>query len=79
MTFSGKEHIVDLTLDRLTEQLDPDVFYRANRQIILNVNSIEKIEPFFQNKIVVHTQPQFKEKILVSREKAPSFKLWLNY
>lgn len=79
VTFSGKEHIVDLTLDRLTEQLDPDVFYRANRQIILNVNSIEKIEPFFQNKIVVHTQPQFKEKILVSREKAPSFKLWLNY
>ncbi len=79
VTNAGQEHVIDLTLDKLTEQLDPDMFFRANRQVILHVKSIVKIEPYFQNKIVVHTKPEFRDQILVSREKATAFKLWLNY
>ncbi len=79
VTFQGKEHIIDLTLDRLTEQLDPDLFFRANRQTLLHEKAITRIESYFHGKIVVHTQPAFREKILVSREKAKSFKWWLNY
>lgn len=79
VTRAGKEHIIDLTLERLFEQLDPDRFFRANRQIILNIDSITRIEPYFQNRIVVHVKPEFKERILISREKIAAFKLWLNY
>ncbi|MCS3050434.1 LytTR family DNA-binding domain-containing protein [Parabacteroides johnsonii] len=79
VSHTGKEHIIDLTLERLFEQLDPDRFFRANRQIILHIDAITKIEPYFQNRIVVHVKPEFKEKILISREKITAFKMWLNY
>ena len=68
-----------LTLNQLTEQLDPDKFFRANRQTIVNVNAITKIEPYDMNKILVRTRPASPEPIIVSREKASSFKLWLDF
>lgn len=79
VTKEAKEYVIDLPLDRLTEQLDPDKFFRTNRQTIISIGSIVKIEPYFQNKMVVIIQPPFKEKILISKEKLTSFKLWLNY
>ncbi len=79
VTNQNKEHIIDLCLDKLKEQLDPDLFFRTNRQTIVNVNAIRRIEPYFQHKIVVHTIPPFKESIIVSREKVSEFKRWLNY
>lgn len=79
VTYTGREHVIDLPLERLCEQLDPDKFFRANRQVVLHVDSITKIEPYFQNRIVVHVKPEFKGKILISREKITAFKLWLNY
>lgn len=79
VTHQGREHILDHSLDRLAEQLDPDKYFRTNRQTIVNIDAITKIEPYFQNKVVVHTRPEFKDKILVSKEKLTSFKLWLNY
>lgn len=31
VTFQGKEHVIDLTIEKLEEQLDPDLFFRTNR------------------------------------------------
>lgn len=77
--FSQPSRFVFRDLDKLMEQLDPDKFFRTNRQTIINIESIVKIEPYFQNKVIVHIKPEHKEKILVSKEKWASFKLWLNY
>ena len=79
LTFTGQEHTIDMTLDRLSEQLDPDLFFRANRQTIVHIKAIVRIAPYFQHRILIYTRPEFKEKILVSREKATAFKMWLNY
>jgi DNA-binding LytR/AlgR family response regulator len=79
VTTNAKEHIIELSLDKLCEQLDPDQFFRANRQTIVSIDAIKKIEPYFQNRISVAVHPPFKNKILVSKEKISSFKLWLNY
>lgn len=79
VTFNGSEHIIDLALERLGEQLDTDQFFRANRQTIIGIKSIKKIEPYFNNKVVVIVHPPAKEKITISREKITQFKIWLNY
>lgn len=78
MTFDGKSHILDLTLNKLEEQLDPDLFFRANRQVLLSAESIEQIEPFFNGKMLLSLRPKTKEQILVSREKVSTLKMWLN-
>lgn len=79
VTFSGQEHIVDLSLNKISEQLDPDRFFRANRQILLCVKAISHIEPYFNGKIVVFVKPPYKNQILISEEKLSSFKVWLNF
>lgn len=79
VTHSAQEHIVDLPLNKLSEQLDPDQFFRANRQVILGINAIMHIEPYFNGKIVVSVKPPYKTQITISEEKIASFKLWLNF
>ena len=79
VTYTGDEFILDISLEKLAEQLDPDLFFRANRQILLCVDSIKRIEPHFNGKIVVMVNPIFKDKIYISKEKVSSFKMWLNY
>ena len=79
VTNTGKEHPLNMSLDKLANDLDPDSFFRTNRQTIVCINAITKIEPYFLNKIKVSTKPAFKESIIVSKERASGFKQWLNY
>lgn len=79
VTLDGRELVVNLPLNRLEEQLDPDRFFRANRQVMLSVGAIERIEPYFNGKVVVAVRPPHREKITVSEERVPLFKAWLNY
>ena len=79
VTSTGQEHIVDLSLNKLAEQLDPDQFFRANRQILLCIRAIVRIEPYFNGKIVVFVKPPFKSQITINQEKITAFKLWLNF
>ncbi len=78
VTFNGHHHILDFTLDKLEKELDPALFFRANRQYILNVNTIRKVENWFNGKLVVKTRPDVKEKLVVSRERSRSFKEWVD-
>lgn len=77
-TLQGNPHILDMTLEKLESELDPKKFFRANRQFILNIAAIHRIENWFNGKLVIKTQPESSEKIVVSRERARSFKEWLN-
>lgn len=79
VTRKGQEHIIDLSLNKLMEQLDPEQFFRANRQIIISIDAIDHAEPYFNGKIVVSVLPPYKSQITISEEKLSSFKLWLNY
>ncbi|WP_291855384.1 LytTR family DNA-binding domain-containing protein [Marinilabilia sp.] len=78
VTFDNHHNIVDFTLDKLEKELDPAIFFRANRQFILNIESIHKVENWFNGKLIVKTRPDTLERIVVSRERARSFKKWIN-
>lgn len=79
VTPSGKEHILDLSLNKLEEQLDPSLFFRVNRQMIVNIDAIDRAVPYFKGKIKVTVHPPFKSDIVISEGKASAFQLWLNY
>lgn len=64
---------------RVEEQLDPEQFFRVNRQMILNVDAIDRAIPYFKGRIKVIVHPPFKTDILISEGKASAFRLWLNY
>jgi two-component system response regulator LytT len=79
ITFEGKRHVIDFTLDRLEEQLDPEMFFRVSRQFIVNINAVSKVHAFFNGKLLLETRPAHDEKVTISRDKARQFKLWLDW
>lgn len=79
VTPDGKEHIIDLSLNKLEEQLNPEQFFRLNRQMIVNIDAIDHASLFYKGKMKVKVVPAFKTDIVVSERKAAAFRLWLNY
>lgn len=78
-TFSGEKYVLDFeTLEELEELLDPDYFYRANRQSIINIQAIASVKPRENQKLTVSLKAPLKDEVDISREKAPSFKKWLD-
>lgn len=77
VTFTKKEHIVDFTLESLEEEIDPDTFFRANRQIIVNIDAIDKIEDYFNGKLILKLIPPTHDPVTISRLKASAFKQWM--
>ncbi len=77
VTYNQKRHVVDFPLESLEEQLDPGEFFRANRQLIVHVRAIQKIENHFGGKLKLRLNPPFDGEVMVSRLKAPAFKAWM--
>ena len=78
MTHQGKGFLINETLDFLENQLDPKVFFRANRQFIVSIDSIEVIKQFFKQKLKINLKPAIDKQILISKQKSSQFKQWLN-
>jgi two-component system, LytTR family, response regulator LytT len=75
---NNKKYLIDYTLDELENELDPQVFFRINRQFILNINSIESVHIFFGGSLKLHLLPKCEEEVLVSRRRVAAFKEWMN-
>ena len=78
VTFQNREFVLDYTLESLKEQLNPENFFKINRQFIINIDSIEKIHTYFQGKLVIDTKPRHSEKIIIGKDKAAEFKRWMD-
>lgn len=77
VTFSNQNHVVDFPLEILEEELNPETFFRANRQLIVNIQAIEKIENYFSGKLKICLNPPFGGEPIISRLKASDFKAWV--
>ena len=77
---TGERYLLDITtLDEVEDLLDPARFYRANRQFIINVDAVHAVKPVENSKLVLKLKaPNNKFEIDMSREKAPTFKKWLD-
>jgi DNA-binding LytR/AlgR family response regulator len=77
---SGERYSLDfVTLDEIEELIDPQKFYRANRQFIVNIEAIESVKPIENAKLIIKLKsPNQKLEIDISRVKTPEFKKWLD-
>lgn len=74
----GKTYTIDSTLEKIYTELDPNLFYRANRKFIVQRKAIENIDFYFNRRLVVNVVPKSEEKIIVSKAKAQEFKKWMD-
>lgn len=73
----GTEVVLAHTMEELDQQLDPQVFFRANRQCIIHVNAIAQLHNHFNGKLKVDIKNSDIE-VIVSREKAAALKQWMD-
>lgn len=78
ITFEDKRFSVNSSLDRCADELNPDNFFRASRQYIININSVEKIIDQFYGKTKVVIRNFHDETIVVSRERSKELFKWLD-
>lgn len=76
---SGRGLVIDGSMDKIEAELDPEVFFRANRQYIININAIDKVINLWNRKIQIKLKGQFSDNvsILISKEKITRFKQWI--
>ncbi|UII24709.1 LytTR family DNA-binding domain-containing protein [Fulvivirga maritima] len=78
ITDQERKFIIDYKLEELEEMLDPQIFYRANRSFIININAIEDVVVYSNSRLLVSPRITFDKEIVVSRDKVSSFKNWFN-
>jgi DNA-binding LytR/AlgR family response regulator len=74
----GKKYSLDHTLEQLEQLLNPNHFFRINRKILLHIDAVEKIHPYFNNRLKLELQPGPGFDIVVSRERVQDFKNWID-
>jgi DNA-binding LytR/AlgR family response regulator len=74
----GEEHLIDLTLEKLVNALNPKEFFRINRQFILSINSIDKMVAWTKSRVKIDLNPPSKKDAIVSVERSSDFKKWLD-
>lgn len=74
----GKRFTANDSLDQIYSSLDHKLFFRANRQIIVSIYAIDKIIKFGNNSLKIETKPSSEIDIIIGKNKASSFKQWLD-
>lgn len=64
------------TLDELAESIDPEQFFRANRQYLISRHAVRDIDLWFNNRLSINLKVPTEEKILVSKLRVNEFKTW---
>ena len=77
-TAKSRRHPLDYTLDQLQELLDPADFFRINRKIIVRVEAIAKISPYFNSRLTMELNPPPGFEVIISRDRVTDFKAWLD-
>ncbi|MBT6994399.1 MAG: response regulator transcription factor [Candidatus Cloacimonetes bacterium] len=78
MTNKGKKNSIDHSLEELENLLDSAIFFRVNRQMVINVKAIKGIQTFFNSRLLVSLHPEFNRDVIVTRSRVVEFKEWLN-
>ncbi|MGZ5156239.1 MAG: LytR/AlgR family response regulator transcription factor [Caldimonas sp.] len=73
----GRRHLVDGTLAQLAEQLDPQRFFRVNRQVIVAAAAVLGFRPSGKGRLVLQLAPAGDAGLTVPQERAAAFRQWL--
>ena len=76
-TTDNRKFVVDYTMDELEEMLDPEKYFRISRSFYVSINSVDKIDDYFGNRLILGLKPSVDKEALVSREKVTEFKKWM--
>lgn len=73
----GNRYLVDHTMEKLEDQLDPSCFFRLNRRFIVHIDAIQQVKPFFNSRLKLSVKGAGQsDDMVISRERVADFKEW---
>ncbi len=75
--YDGYSYYVDLSLDALSNELDPKEFFRINRQMLVALDAIKEVHIYSTSRLKLDITPKPDDIVLVSIDKVTQFKKWL--
>ncbi|HEV2480372.1 MAG TPA: LytTR family DNA-binding domain-containing protein [Puia sp.] len=76
-TLQQQKYFITGSMDELEKTLDPELFFRANRQYLIGRAAIASVERSFSRKLMVKLTVPTRETVVVSKAKASEFLGWL--
>ena len=77
ITTTEATYIHNKSLDTMIKNLDPTVFFRANKQFIINRNQITDITVWFDSRLRLRLTAETPEDIYIAKNRVSEFKSWL--
>ena len=77
-TNNGKNYNLDYSLDQVQKLVDPDNFFRINRNYLIQINAIQDIYNYSASRLGIKINRVDHLDLIVSREKVSEFKKWLD-
>lgn len=74
----GKKYLIDQSLDKIEDTLDPDQFFKISRKHIIALQAISKVHPYLNGRLKLELNLKSDKEFIVSRDKSKDFKSWLD-
>lgn len=73
-----RHYALEYSLDSLENLLDPQKFFRVNRQYIVSLGALDKIYILSKSRIKIELKPVVKDSVYVSKGRTHEFRQWLD-
>ena len=77
VTYDGDKYIIDSSLDVVSEELNPEHFFRISRGCIISMKAIKSIIKQTGGRLRITADPPVNFEMTVSRSRVEDFLIWL--
>lgn len=74
---NGEQLGYNKSLESILSTLDPQQFFRANKQFAINRDSVEKITVWYDSRLLLTLTAATPERLFISKNRAVEFKQWM--
>jgi len=78
VTKTNEKFLLDQSLESIEHKVDPNHFFRVNRQVIAGFNSIQQMIVWSKSRVKLELKPATDFDVVVSIDNSGEFKRWLN-
>ena len=75
---TGESYLLDQSLESVEHSVDPDRFFRINRQVLVGFEAIRQMVSWSKSRVKLDLHPPTDFDVVVSIDNSGEFKHWLN-
>ncbi|OAB78872.1 LytR/AlgR family response regulator transcription factor [Cochleicola gelatinilyticus] len=76
-TIDGRNYLLDTTLEKLEEELEPKTFFRISRKYYVNIHAIKDIISYTNSRLQLKLNSYRDQEVIVARDRVKDFKVWI--